>query len=144
MRCNALFDTPGAEAVDAFAQDWRVGVSFVLGDFNRLDQVKDIIERDNAAALLFLPEWLKHRFWRRSQSGAWRRRVLGSEFLDGGVLVASAENSSRCFFGERFMSRILVMRVGPIVLAAAQMRQSEEGVRRENVRAHRAQSSALA
>jgi len=119
VRFNTLYDTPGTEAVDAFAQDWRVGVSFVLGDFNRLDQIMDIIERDNAAALLLLPEWLKHRFWRRSQSGAWQRRVLGSEFLDGGVLVASAENASRCFFGERFKSRILVMRVGPIEVAEA-------------------------
>ena len=115
-RFNALYDTPGAEAVDAFAQDWRVGVSFVLGDFNRLDQV-------NAAALLFLPEWLKHRFWKRSQSGAWQRRVLSCEFLDGGVLVASAENSSRCFFGERFKSRLLVMCVGPVAAEAEEEEQ---------------------
>ena len=51
-RFNAKFDTPGAEAVDAFTQDWREGVSYVLGDFNHSDQIMDVIERDNAAVVV--------------------------------------------------------------------------------------------
>ena len=113
-RFNAKFDTPGAEAVDAFTQDWREGVSYVLGDFNHSDQIMDVIERDNAAAVVIFPEWPSHGFWRRVCSGAWQRRVVFSEFLSGDALVPNAENMSRCFFKGRFKCRLLVMRVAPI------------------------------
>ena len=113
-RFNAKFDTPGAEAVDAFTQDWREGVSYVLGDFNHSDQIMDVIERDNAAAVVIFPEWPSHGFWRRVCSGAWQRRVVSSEFLSGDALVPNAENMSRCFFKGRFKCRLLVMRVAPV------------------------------
>ena len=113
-RFNAKFDTPGAEAVDAFTQDWREGVSYVLGDFNHSDQIMDVIERDNAAAVVIFPEWPSHGFWRRVCSGAWQRRVVFSEFLSGDALEPNAENMSRCFFKGRFKCRLLVMRVAPV------------------------------
>ena len=114
VRFNAKFDTPGAEAADAFTQDWREGVSYVLGDFNHSDQIMDVIERDNAAAVVIFPEWPSHGFWRRVCSGAWQRRVVSSEFLSGDCLEPNTENMSRFFFKGRFKCRLLVMHVAPV------------------------------
>ncbi len=105
-RFNAKYDTPGAEAVDAFAQDRSEGMSYVLGDFNHSDKIMDIIERDNAAAVVIFPEW--------PTNGFWQRRVMSSEFLSGDALVPNAENVSRCFFAGRFKCRLLVMRVAAV------------------------------
>ena len=74
-RFNSLFATEGAEAVDAFAQSWVDGVSFVLPPFQKVDQVLDHIERDDAEAVVVVPLWRKQPFWRRLSSGAWRRRM---------------------------------------------------------------------
>jgi hypothetical protein len=55
-----------------------------------------------------------------AQSGVWKKRITRSEFLDGGVLVANPENARHCFFGERYQSRLFVMRIEPIKLDAAE------------------------
>ena len=122
-RFNTKFDTPGSEGVDALAQDWRTASSFVLADFNLLDRVLDIIERDDATAILIVPEWEQRPFWKRVRSSAWRRRVVAEEFLDRAELVPNPENADHCFLeGRPFRHRLLVMRVEPILqLAAADM-----------------------
>ena len=54
-RFNALHDSPQAEAVDAFAQDWGAACNYLLPPFTILDRVLDKIERDNAEAVLVIP-----------------------------------------------------------------------------------------
>jgi hypothetical protein len=56
-RFNSLFDSRHAEAVNTMAQDWSKGVSFVLPDFHMVDRILGKIERDNADAVLVIPEW---------------------------------------------------------------------------------------
>jgi DNA-binding winged helix-turn-helix (wHTH) protein len=108
-RFNARFDTPNAEAVDAFAQYWGADFNFVLGDFNKIDRVLDIIERDDAEGVIIVPERPREVFWRRIWSAAWQRRVERWEYLGGDELVANEENAEQCFFGERFNGRLLLM-----------------------------------
>ena len=110
-RFNARFDTPNAEAVDAFAQYWGADFNFVLGDFNKIDRVLDIVERDDAEGVIIVPERPREIFWRRIWSAAWQRRVERWEYLGGDELAANAENAEQCFFGERFNGRLLVMLV---------------------------------
>ena len=68
-RFNSLFATEGTEAVDAFAQSWAEGVSLVLHNFNHTDRVLDHVERDDAEAVIIVPEWRNrpllapHRVW---------------------------------------------------------------------------------
>jgi len=109
-RFNSKFETHEAEAADAFAQCWSEGVSFVLPDFHKVDRVLDLIERDDAEVVLVVPEWPHAGFWNRIHAGAWRERVVLSEFFDGDVLVPHAANAGSCFFGAQFNNRILVMR----------------------------------
>jgi hypothetical protein len=108
-RFNARFDTPEAEAVDAFTQFWGDDFNFILGDFNRTDAIMDHIERDDAEAVIIVPEHTSKPFWNRIWSAAWQRRVESWEFLGGEVLEAHAENAGDCFFGERFNCRVLLM-----------------------------------
>ena len=63
-RFNSLFATEGTEAVDAFSQSWSEGISFVLHNFNQLDRVLDHVERDDAEAVIVMPEWTRRPFWR--------------------------------------------------------------------------------
>jgi hypothetical protein len=55
-RFNSRFDTPAAEAVDAFTQFWGDDFNYVLGDFNKTDAIMDYIERDDAEAVVIVPE----------------------------------------------------------------------------------------
>jgi hypothetical protein len=55
-RFNSLFATEGAEAVDAFSQSWSEGISFALHNFNQLGRVLDQVERDDAEAVIIVPE----------------------------------------------------------------------------------------
>ena len=55
-RFNSRFDTPATEAVDAFNQFWGDDFNYVLGDFNKTDAIMDHIERDDAAAVVIVPE----------------------------------------------------------------------------------------
>ena len=113
-RFNAKFDSPRVEAVDAFAQDWREGVSFLLPDFNKLDLVMDFVERDDVEAVLIVPEWSRKAFWRRIHSAPWRARIVAAEFMSGDALVPHPANARNCFFGEHFECRILIMRLRPL------------------------------
>jgi hypothetical protein len=74
-RFNARFDTPNAEAVDAFAQYWGADFNFALGDFNKIDRVLDIVERDDAEGVIIVPERPREAFRRKIWSAAWQRRV---------------------------------------------------------------------
>ena len=69
-RFNALFDAPGVEAVGAFAGDWSGGWSYLIPPFTKIDASLDKPERDNAAAVLVVPVWKSHGWWRRLASGA--------------------------------------------------------------------------
>ena len=111
---NSKFDSVGSAGVDALAQNWSSGTSYVLADFHKLDKVLDIVERDDASAVIIVPEWPRYPFWIRVRSAAWQRRVVASEFLGAEALVPNPENAASCFFGERFNSRLLVMRVEPV------------------------------
>ena len=110
-RFDSLFATEGAEAVDASSQSWSEGISFVLHNFNQLGRVLDHVERDDAEALIFMPEWTRRPFWRRIESGAWRHRVALDFYLEPGSIEANPENAEHCFIGsDMFNSRIRVMR----------------------------------
>jgi len=110
-RFNSLFATEGAEAVDAFSQSWSEGISFVLHNFNQLGRVLDHVERDDAEAVIVMPEWTRRAFWRRIESGAWRQRVVLDFYLEPGAIEANAENEEHCFIGrDTFNSRLRVMR----------------------------------
>jgi hypothetical protein len=110
-RFNSLFATEGAEAVDAFAQSWTDGVSFALHNFNQIGRVLDHVERDDAEAVIIVPEWTRRPFWRRIESGAWRRRVALEFCLEPGSITANRANAEHCFFGDGpFNSRLRVMR----------------------------------
>ena len=81
-RFNSLFATEGAVAVDAFSQLWSEGILFALHNFNQLGRVLDHVERDDAEAVIVMPEWTRRPFWRRIESGAWRQRVVLDFYLD--------------------------------------------------------------
>ena len=63
------------DGVGALTQASRGAVSFVLPNFHELDAILDIIERDNAGAVLVVPEWPYEAWWRRLHLAAWTRRV---------------------------------------------------------------------
>ena len=42
---------------NALTQDWRGTVPLVLPNFHELDKTLDILERDDADAVLVVPEW---------------------------------------------------------------------------------------
>ena len=110
-RFDSLFATEGAEAVDAFSQSWSEGISFVLHNFNQLGRVLDHVERDDAEAVIVIPEWTRRPFWRRIESGAWRQRVALDFYLEPGSITANRANTEHCFFGDGpFNSRLRVMR----------------------------------
>ena len=88
-------------------KDWREGTSFVLGDFNKVDEVPDLIERDNARAILIVPVWRKQRWWRRLHAPIY-----------GSSLVPHPANADHCFFGSSFDHLILVMLLEPLPLTA--------------------------
>ena len=106
-RFNSLFDSTSSEAVDAMAQDWSIGVSFILPNFHVIDQIMDKIERDNAEVLLIVPEWPHKAWWRRAYSGAWRARLAKAEMIPARTLAAHNEH---CFFRADFTTALLVMR----------------------------------
>jgi len=96
------------EGVNALTQDWRGSVSFVLPNFHEIDKILDIIERDDADAVLIVPEWPYQAWWRRLHSAAWARRVAAWEFVSGAALIP---NTQDCFFGSHFTTRLLILRV---------------------------------
>ena len=96
-RFNSRFDTPAAEAVDAFNQFWGDDFNCVLGGFNKTDAIMDYIERDDAEAVGIVPEHTSKPFWCRIWSAAWQRRVARREFFSGEVLEPHKENADECF-----------------------------------------------
>jgi hypothetical protein len=102
-RFNSLFDTAGAEAVDAFSQSWAAGVSYILHDFLHIMAVMDKVERDDAEVILIIPEWRGQPFWRRFESGGWAQRVVAPVlWLEPADLVPHPLNAAHCFFGDDF------------------------------------------
>ncbi len=81
----------------------------VLRDFNKTDAIMDHIERNDAEAVVIVPEHTSKQFWCRIWSAAWLRRVARWEFLSGEVLEPHKENADECFFGTRFNCRVLLM-----------------------------------
>ena len=110
-RFHSLFATEGAEAVDAFSQSWSEGVSFVLRNFNRLAAFLIILSAMTPRPWSSCPSGQAAPFWRRIESGAWRRRVALDFCLEPGSIEANLENVEHCFFGNGlFNSRLRVMR----------------------------------
>ena len=108
-----LFDAPGVEAVDAFAETWSGGWSYLIPPFTKLDAVLDKLERDNAAAVLVVPVWKSHGWWRRLASGAWADRIDAQRALPPRALAAHPENAESCFFGLAFESPLVALRIVP-------------------------------
>ena len=106
-RFNSLIESRHSEAVDAMAQDWSSGVSFILPNFHMIDQITDKIERDNADVVLIVPAWQHKPWWRRLHSGAWRARLAMTEFIPAQALVAYNEH---CFFTGEFTTELYAMR----------------------------------
>jgi hypothetical protein len=106
-RFNSLFDSTDSEAVDAMAQDWSQGVSYILPNFHMIDQIMDKVERDNAEVVLIVPEWSHKPWWQRAYSGAWAARLAKSGRIPAGALVP---NNAFCFFDTVFTTALLVMR----------------------------------
>ena len=111
-RFNALAPSRYAEAIDAFGQDWSEGVSYVLPDFHKIDRVLDMVERDDAAAVLVFPKWTAEKWWRRLHAPCWQRRVTRQGVLPPFALVA--RDPATCFFKRDFDRELIVMRVDPI------------------------------
>ena len=82
-------------------------MSFVLPNFHELDKILDITERDDAEAVLIVPEWLYQDWWGRLHSAAWARSVVAWEFISGAALIP---NTQDCFFGSCFTTRLLILR----------------------------------
>jgi len=114
-RFNSKFHCAGAESVDAFGQDWRVGTSFVLGDFRHtaVDRVLDKVERDNARVVLIVPRWTKAPWWRRLHAPRFRARVARTLDLAGSDLVPHHENARHCFFDRTFRNDLLAVLLVP-------------------------------
>ena len=91
-RFDSLLATEDAEAVDAFSQSRSEGISYVLHNFNQLGRVFDHVERDDAEAVVVMPEWTRRPFWRRIESGAWRQRVVLDFYLEPGAIESNPEN----------------------------------------------------
>ncbi len=69
----------------------------------------DHIERDDAEAVVVVPEHTSKPLWCRIWSAAWQWRVVRWEFLTGEVLEPHKKNADKCFFGARFKCRVLLM-----------------------------------
>ena len=115
QRFNSLFGCATAEATDALAQDWRVGVSFVLPDFFTIDAVLDLIERDDANVILVVPEWRSKPWWGRLWSSAWATRRRRHLQLPVDAVVPHDEH---CFFAGhdgrgRLNVGLVAVRLGP-------------------------------
>ena len=83
----------------------------MLHDFNQLGRVLDQVERDDAVAVIVMPEWTRRAFWRRIESGALRQRVVLDSYRESGAIEANPENEVHCFFGNNlFDCRLRVMR----------------------------------
>ena len=78
--------------------------------FNQLGRVFDHVERDDAEAVIVMPEWTRRPFWRRIESGAWRQRVALDLYLEPGAIEANPENEEHCFIGRDINSRLRIMR----------------------------------
>ena len=65
-----LFGCVGSEGTDALRQAWGVGVSFALPSFHVIDEILDIVERDNATIILSVPAWISRPWWTRLWSAA--------------------------------------------------------------------------
>ena len=99
-RFNSEYLAAGAEATDALRQRWGHERNYVLPPFrsNLIDRVLDILERDNAQAVLVLPKWTYQPWWNRIFTSLWHR-VHRVEYLPTNALVS---NNDDCFFAKQF------------------------------------------
>ena len=111
-RFSALFGGAGSEGTDALRRAWGVGVSFALPSFHVIDEILDIVERDNATVILIVPAWTSRPWWTRLWSAAWSPRRSACLELPVDSLVA---NSPDAFFlregGRGFMRPLWAVRL---------------------------------
>jgi len=62
-RWNTRWAQPGAEAVNAMAQDWRGTRSFVCPPTGMIEAVVELVRQQSAAAVLVVPEWRAQAWW---------------------------------------------------------------------------------
>ena len=78
-----------------------------------MDRVLDHVAREDAEAVIAVPEWTSRAFWCRTESAARRRRVdLDFTLEVSGSIKANHENEEHFFFlgGALFNSRMRMMR----------------------------------
>jgi len=126
---NSLFACRGTAAVDALAQDWRHGgVSYVFAPFPLLDRVLDIVERDDALAVIVVPQRTWERYWVRLHAGSWSERIEDSLWLGGDAVVKHAENEAYCFIrGEAYNNRLWVIKTRRLGLGGASAAAAAQG-----------------
>ena len=111
-RFNALFGCAGSEGTDALRQEWGVGVSFALPSFHVIDEILDVVERDNATVILIVPAWASRPWWAHLWSAAWAARRTAYLELPVDGLVANAPGA---FFlrdgGRGFMCPLWAVRL---------------------------------
>ncbi len=62
-RFNCRFSCPGAEAVDAFAQDWGMENNWLVPPPNLIPQVIRHLQNTKAIGVLVAPAWNSAKFW---------------------------------------------------------------------------------
>ena len=107
-------------------------MSYVFAPFPLLDRVLDIVERDDALAVIVVPQRTWERYWVRLHSGSWPERIEDSLWLSGDVVVKHAENEANCFIrGETYNNRLWVIKTRRLghggTPAAAAARDGEAG-----------------
>lgn len=110
-RFDSLFYSTSSETVDAMAQDWSTGMSYILPNFHMIDRILDKIERDNAEVVIIVPEWPHKAWWRLVYSGAWRARLVKAEMISVRTLTPY---NDQCFFGTDFTMALLVTRTSKL------------------------------
>ena len=114
-RFNALFGCAGSEGTDALRQEWGVGVSFALPSFHVIDEILDVVERDNATVILIVPAWASRPWWAHLWSAAWALRRAACLELPVGSLLASYPGA---FFlrdgGRGFLCPLWAVRLGAL------------------------------
>ena len=83
------------------------------------------MERDDALAVIVVPQRTWERYWVRLHAGSWPERIEDSPWLGGDVVVKHAENEANCFIrGETYNNRLWVIKArrlghgGPSAAAA--------------------------
>ena len=104
-------------------------MSYVFAPFPLLDRVLDIVERDDALAVIVVPQRTWERYWVRPHAGSWPERIEDSLWLGGDAVVKHAENEANCFIrGETYNNRLWVIKTRRLSHGDAQAAASWGGV----------------